>query len=148
MVWFGFLQLALFFTSAIHMPLQNLPLKLLMKFAPYVFWWEMNRLVGMLLFNSPYSCEWFDQASVLMGVSAPILSLYYIPKIAWLKIMKGYDFFFLRNDHIQKGKDLTKDVLTRPLLPNQPHKWEMSCCMPQRRVQIHPITSDFMSSLL
>lgn len=42
----------------------------------------MNRLAGVLLFNSPSRCKWFDQAPALMGASSPILRQYYVPKIA------------------------------------------------------------------
>lgn len=42
----------------------------------------MNRLAGVLLFNSPSLCKWFDQTPALMGASSAILRQYYVPKIA------------------------------------------------------------------
>lgn len=65
-------------------------------------------------------CKWFDQAPALMGAGSPILRQYYIPKIAWLEIMKGYDFLEQRLNPERGGdRDFTKDMLTRPFLPNQ-----------------------------
>lgn len=109
----------------------------------------MNRLAGVLLFNSPSRCKWFDQAPALMGASSPILRQYYVPKIARLEIMKAYDFLE-QHSHPEGGgdRDLTKDVLTRPLLPNQLPEVEIGRYGHQRKGHIHLITSSLMSVLL
>lgn len=130
----------------------------LLKPTPYTFdqicticlWREMNRLAGVLLFNSPSLCKWFDQTPALMGASSAILRQYYVPKIAWLKIMKAYDFFFppfFCGLVLESGdRDLTKDTLTRPLLLNQQPEVKICKYGHQRNGHIHLITSSSMSA--
>lgn len=128
----------------------------LLKPTPYTFdqicticlWREMNRLAGVLFFNSPSLCKWFDQAPALMGASSAILRQYYVPKIAWLEIMKAYDFFFFFCvDLFASGRgerDFTEEMLTRPLLLNQQPVAEICKYGHQRIGHIHLITSSLM----
>lgn len=150
MVWFVFLQPGLIFhISNVNAP-SNSP--------PYTFdeicticlwreWTDWQACFSLALLSQ---CKWFDQAPAVMGASSPILRQYYVPKIAWLEIMKAYDFFFFffeQRSHPERGgdRDLTKDVLTRPLLPNQLPEVEIGSYGHQRKGQVHLITSSLMS---
>lgn len=148
-VWFGFLQPGLIFHISDVNALSNPPPYTFDQICTICLWREMNRLAGVLLFNSPSRRKWFDQAAALMGASSPILRQYYVLKIAWLEIMKAYDFLEQRSHPERRGdRDLTEDVLTRPLLPNQLPEVELDRYRHQRKVHIYLITSSLMSVLL
>lgn len=109
--WFGFLQPALFFTSATWMPktppfLSNLH---------HMPWKEMSRLVGVLLSNSPSSCP----VLITRALTASAWRQYYVPKNCLTEDNEG--LHFLEGYSVQKwrNRDLTEDLLSRPLLPNQ-----------------------------
>lgn len=108
-VWFGFLQPGLIFhiNDLLECPFKPSPLHIWWNLHHMPFWREMNRLVGMLLFNSPSPCKRFDQVPDLMGASDPILSQFYVPKMSWLQIMKAFDFFsfFEKGLHTEGGKE-------------------------------------------
>lgn len=103
------------------------------KLPPYLnFWWNlhhmplkgMNRLAGMLLFSSPLSVQvvWSGPSPDGGKLSNPETVL--CSQNCLTGDNEGlwfFFFFFEQRSHPERGgdRDLTKDVLTRPLLPNQ-----------------------------
>lgn len=62
-----FYSLTLFFTSATWMP--PTPHNTFDQICTICLWRELNWLAGVLLFNFPSQCKWFDQAPALMEVA-------------------------------------------------------------------------------
>lgn len=58
----------------------------------------MNRLAGVLLFNSPSWCTWLDRIPALMEATTPILRQYYVPYVPYVvKIMKVFCSICIQN---------------------------------------------------